>query len=321
MEGIEGCLEHIKSDLEKEGHIVSFKVIELPKRIKGYGPEDPRALIGTDKYISDNKNQWDLIVWCDHERCEPYQKFQSQVKPRLGNLSLEHDILSLEPEYSRHNNTGVFCFTKPHYDFCIKKGLKPIKARWYKLDMPQSPYSVSPLRDKSAVWIGSNYTPLEKMMHKDQEFKYANNFTVRLYKAYGAYDTPKKGFLQSPMLYGAAATKKCAGIAKYWIMVNSSSYLDALMFGCIPVIYDTPSNPYFRKQNDYLANGLLSVGVFQNKIPIYYISYKDLPQKMTVLEDEAICNKTIEMLKEPWLFDNYEQLPTVSEEILKILER
>jgi len=321
MEGIEGCLQHIKADLEKEGHGVKFEIVPLPKRITGKGAEDPRQFIGSDKYINGNQDIWDLIVWCDHERCEPYQKFQRNVKPAIGNLSLEHDILTLEPEYSRHNNVGVFAFTKPHYDSCTEKGLKPIKARWYKIDMPEQIEAWFPLRIVTAIWIGSNYPAFEKIMKKDEEFEYADQFQSRIYKAYGGYDTPKKGFIEHAFLHGARATRRCADIAKYWIMIDSSSYLDALMFGCIPVIYDTPENPYFTKEKDTLVDGVLSRGYYRKKLPIYYISYEDLPQKMRLLEDEDYCNNIIEKLKEPWLFDNYKSLPTVTEEILKILNK
>jgi len=328
----ETVYEHVVHFLESRGCDVEMLVVADETERESH-PDCPDSKIFADRrFVRRCQDRYDAIVLCIHcRKSQRMIRFQKRVTPRLGYVFLEHDLLAPEPERGiRRKTLGVVSFQKKHQRALKQAGYKSVMAKWNKLDADYPEYTMagaSPWED--AVLIGSSHPIMSRRMAKDVEFEYPGLFRTVWYKPWNVSDrTVKIGTVRLPSIFESPrGGKYCADIAKFHLSCGSSSLLDALLFGCMPILYLPPAG-------GALVNGLgrpiefseIAVDEIVSRVnfgafnPGYAVTSTELSRKVGMLRgDRALFDSTLDRLRAEWFPSEYALLPSTGEAVWMLL--
>jgi len=261
------------------------------------------------------RESYDAIIMCIHSSSRPVRRFQQLVTPRLGYIDLEHDLLAEVPEHGLpEKSLGVVSFHTRHHDILNSLGYRAVMARWYKLDATYPSYAMrgaAPMED--AVLIGSS------AFDKASAFEHRGCFRKVWYKRFNAAldNGPKAGTRLLPEIFDSPrGMRYCADISRFHFTYGSGSYVDSLLFGSIPILYDAD----FSDERD--MNGVVSsidFAPFGGRS--IAVTDTNLPAKMAMLRgDTELYGRTLRILRDRWFPPDYLSLPTTQEAIWSLLE-
>ena len=138
-----------------------------------------------------------------------------------------------------------------------------------------------------------------------------------------------KKFMESdPVIEGCeAAPSCCTGLggvpylpqfSKFWFVVESSCYVEALMFGCIPILW-SPHTKVLGEVDDIISSVEAKKNSVVERLKIPAIVPTDIDRKIKVLrEDPQRYQETLAKLSQPFLFPDMKSLPTTVEVLTEL---
>jgi hypothetical protein len=275
--------------------------------------------------------EWGLCIWNIHQNMGAVRKFQRFTNSLYGHLSIEHDILGGAPDVSVHakKECGVFSFQK-HNTAWLKKHKKCsiIKSQWNKVEIDYDTVELEGSNiDKDAIYIGTHNPRVKKYLRMDHEDSYFKLFRKIWYKPYLTPKWLKKGTIQLPKeFWGTEGTYHCSKIAKIWFTYGSSSYMDALLYGCIPILLPSPKMKIIEKKNSYLHKVKLFSDWQVKQVKFNaLVCTKGIGKVIKKLQsNDEFFQEVLEKLKDEWWDDEHINLLPYSEalsEFVKNLEK
>jgi len=328
----ETVYDHVARFLEDRGCDVEMLIVADATERESH-PDCPDSTIFADRrFVRRCQNRYDVIVLCIHcRKSQRMNRFQKRVTPRLGYVFLEHDLLAPEPERGiRRKTLGVVSFQEKHRQALRQAGYRTVMAKWNKLDADYPEYAMagaSPWED--AVLIGSSHPLMSRRMAKSVEFEHPGVFRTVWYKPWNTSDREvKKGTVRLPSIFESPrGGKYCADIAKFHLSCGSSSLLDALLFGCMPVLYLPPAGGALVSGlgrtiefSETAVDEIVSRVNFGAFNPGYAVTSTELARKVEMLRrDRALFDSTLDRLKAEWFPDDYASLPSTGEAVWTLM--
>jgi len=327
---LETCQDHIVEHLRDAGHHVDVEIVvpEHPQfNIPAYTGKR-RTLGLTEKVFTDQCSAagYDAIISCLHNNEPAVRQFVETVKPRMGYIDVEHDLLGPPERVVRPRSLGVVAYHKKQHKWLLEQGYRSIMARWYKLDVDYDPADVEAIQwfqdtqpSADAVFIGSCHQNVAGMIRKRVPFEYGHLFRKVWYKRFLSTDTVlKEGTHELPPIFDTPrGSFYCAGIAGYHFTAGSSSYLDALLFGSIPILYGVKG--LAEKQ----VSDVLSMVSYKPFFPCGYglaVTTTNLDHKINLLRSSPqLFFATFERLRSEWFVPDLAELPSTGEAICRLI--
>jgi hypothetical protein len=281
-----------------------------------------------------NTEKYDVVlIACD--TIHPNTKaLENNFSPTLGYIDIEHDLIGYRLSGGvKRNNIGCPAFHLKHEANLKSKGYKTVRTRWHKIDAQYPPYQFDdPQPWKDAVLIGSNDPIYLGQLKKHEPFEYGHLFRTVWYKRWHPVDKQiKAGTKLSPQICDTPrGTWYCAKLAKFHFTCGSSSFMDALLWGCIPILWRADKKEAPRRiTGERPVNDIVSEIDF---VPFvshgtgedgkgFAVTTKNMDHKIeTLRSDPAVYAATLEKLKEGWFPDDYMSWPTVQESVIQLIE-
>ena len=289
--------KYIVDGLTNNGHLVST----YSTHYTGLGPWKEMS---TPELISKHqKANFDFIVISTHNGNPNVIKYQRQVKPKYGYIDVEHDLFASYVEVSpRERQLGACAFTQMQHQWLQKRKIPILNARWPKLDIDTSSIpsrvSVSVTNPyENAIVIGTYVVP------KQDVTEYSSVFNKIWYKRWVNTDAVWTGTDSLPDDYCATdAIACCSIIAKFWFVVQSSAFVEALLFGCIPILYRShvvQQTPY----SDILTKLTIAKHGAEptSQITLLAVTADNLAYKINKLRMDSACYQhTLDTLRAEW---------------------
>jgi hypothetical protein len=264
---------------------------------------------------------YDFIVSCTHNGNPSMCRFQDSVVPRLGTYDIEHDLFHDAPEHSPlYQACGVLTFTRSHDGYIERQRLPDHRARWYKMDQMQPhPEIVRAAAGKwpfnpgaDAVLIGSDLIDREKGFPK----QFAYHFHTVWYKPYSAHEPACRNTarLGGPFT-DAAGTGLLSQCSRYWFTVESSCFVEALCWDCLPILWN---DRVLREQvvDEFLSRVVIlcDTPTPETQREVLAFTTKDFNRKFgAIWKDYRIAFDLIARLKEEYLGLDYASRPKAHE--------
>jgi hypothetical protein len=335
--GTEDSVAHILAALRGAGHTVITEASGDYRRF-------------TDKaFVERHSNaHYDASIFNNHVGNPAMTNFYfATLTPR--SYILEHDVFNqnLEGASPVFKAYKTLVFTKPHESQARANGLKNIvQAKWYKFGMELPPAEEHPLKKQNALLVESALWDLDhKFVYRD----FFRNVYLKRWKAeecflkslgpagyvvemrprthtFGATSWPENLIGMKGMYYGSR-------LASFWFIRESSMYVEALMCGCLPILYEAKkiefqNEPYIicsSPIDEIISQVRLNVRLNDTKtktIDLSAITCEDLQNKIYKLQN------SVELYEESWkkLASNFlfstpiQDLPAVETIILEDLK-
>lgn len=308
--------KHVIDFLEKNGIEVDLKKMYPPK--PGYIVENYWKDMWYNKsyHALCKKRNYDFILCNVHS--EALGLFYSAVKPKIGLIDIEHDLLSLKPSYApRYGKSAILTFQKHHYNYAKKLGDRSVfNCRWIKLDVEYDyvDYSMFDINKyEDAIIIGGNGI-------NDKEFSDGiGGFNKLWYKKYlPIWEAPNGTEALPDIFCYPKGIKYCCDACKFIITARSSCYLESLLFGSMPILLSKDL------QSEQPVNDMISKVTLHNEPGLKFnaITTTNCGYKVNKLrKDPALFEETRIKLLDEWVVKEYFQLPSAHETIYNFMKK
>ncbi len=270
-------------------------------------------------FIHQHANRkYDFIIFNAHYDEPPMQAFFTSVRPRIGFIDIDHDLLEFPVPhvmlpYDIHGDSAVLTFHKIHDQYAedyLNNYRTLIRSRWYKLD---SEYEET-VRDSGvdkwndAIMVGSFLEPYRNTLLDPGGFRKV------WYKQRDKEDLIMGTYKLPEQCTGPKGVKHCADLCNFTLSSCSSICVEALLFGQIP-IYLPGRYQELSRVDDLFST--IAVGSFHG---LKVITADNLEHKMQILRDKEKFHFVHKILYSQWFDENYLQLPPAHEVIWKFME-
>jgi hypothetical protein len=306
------------------GHVVEIVSIPPPLWEGNRKIRDQYDIIQKNRGAYFGK-KYDLAIWAIHETSSLIQSYQQSLTVKYGHLSVEHDIFSSSPQITiGSKSAGTFVFQKRHLEWLKKNKPKEriIESKWYKTEMPLKDIDTSlysPWEDLGYVGVVNRKIALSYQMGKPLPIE-EGLFRKQWYKTWLRPDYLKKGttLLEDPVFLDAQGGMYLNKVSKFWVIGVSSTYLDALLQGCIPLIQITDKIS-MNEKIDETFNMVRVSGTAPFKAIV--VDNKLAPKIRKMREDQNYFNYVLTELKNEWFQKNYNSLPGFSDALLNFINK
>ena len=304
--------EHIINFLKQKGITV---VVDLIKLIRSFDANWNRF---SDHSFQKKHNdeKYDFIISNTHSSFPQLRNFQNNVRPRVGFIDLEHDLMSndLPEHFANYGKSLLLTFHNKHHASAIKflKDRFITKARWIKLDVNYSSTLKCDYIDMwndviligFGIWEGKDFSNVAwfKNFNKVWYKKYVESWTIKGLES-----------LPNPFI-GPLGSKYCADVCKFIVTEGSSCYQDALLFGSIPILITGGL------KSESIVDDIISEVTLKSWQPPGVSPFKaitlsgDFTHKIDILrKDAGVFKKIHKILFSEWFDDNYFSLPSAHE--------
>jgi hypothetical protein len=268
-----------------------------------------------DKHLEE---KYDFIISNTHSTYPQFRSFQNKVKPRVGFIDLEHDLLSCKPEFSiDYGKSAILIFHNKYFDYAKEhlSSRKLIKCRWPLLDVPFEPKDfkeASLYEDAIVVDTYAFNCILGKNMKLPKGFR---KFWYKKFlpeRGHPINVTPLPDYCCCPK-----GVKHCFDICKFVITRQSSIFVESLLFGAIPILltYCLVEN---KKHNDIFSY----VRLKNNPLPKFKAIIADdlLPKKLERLRaNKKFFEEVQKELFLDWFDEDYFLLTSAHEAMYKFI--
>jgi len=302
-------IQHILDLFENNGIKTVLEIV--PEALKASPWKDVWGKFKTKQfYDKTNKACYDYIISNTHSSYIP--QFFENVKPKIGFIDIEHDLFSFVPEYGIKETT-IFTFHDKHYEFCLHEEINAVRCKWPLLNVttPKTTFSAID-KWEDAIFIGSY------LFNKDKDYTLPVFKTI-WHKKYRDDDFTFKDMGVLPTEFcGPIGTKLCAEHCNFFITLNSSCFVEALLLGCLPIIlpdYIIDEKIYSEVLSEVtIKNG---PSFIEN---ILAVTTTNLSEKLSILRfDQNLFKETIQSMLNNWVKDDYYTLPDASKALLDFI--
>lgn len=302
----------------------------------------------TKEYLDQhNKEHYDYAVYTIHVGNPNATEFVRSLNCQRK-FVIAHDVFGdvVEGAHPAWRNEKLIVFTKKHEQYAHNLGNKnTVQAKWYKLDMKMDIIKEDPNLFNNAVIIDSEVFdntavfPYKNLFNKVYLKRWSKLNTVwennRIVNRVEPSDLRKYGVDDAPeYLIGMPGFLNSAKLAKFWFVRESSLIVEAMMIGCIPVLYGAPKNefkdtPYIIQEkpvNDIVSDVVVNIRLNDTvcqPYPMKAVTCSNLEHKIKKLStDKKVFSDTLALLSKEWFFDiPISQLPTVEDILLDHIGR
>ena len=256
--------------------------------------------------------KYDFIISNTHSTYPQFRSFQNVVKPKVGFIDLEHDLLNCRPEFSiDYGNSAILIFHNKYFNYA-KEHLptrKLIKCRWPLLDVTFESVDFKESSLYKDVIIVDTYafnSTLGKNMKLPEGFR---KFWYKKYlpgRGHPANVNPLPDYCCYPK-----GVKYCFDICKFVLTRQSSIFVESLLFGAIPILFT-----YCLEENKKHNEMFSYVRLKNNPLPKFkaIIADNSLSEKLEKLRaDKVFFEKIQKELFLEWFDEDYFSLPSAHE--------
>jgi len=250
---------------------------------------------------------YDLIISATHDGNPHVSGFLDRVAKPHSVVSIEHDpfrdaVETCPKPLSKH----VLAFTSRAEKYLSTRGYTYKRAQWSKTEIPTGPITTDARPNEDAVVFTD---PQWKLPESDIFRKVWVKDFLGCYNAKGPN-----------VLKGAFKTAKGSAylpqIARFWLLSETSAYIDALVFGCIPILHNATIIREDR-HNDIVSKVRLRKKSSREVFDLLAVTATNLKDKIKALQNNPKnYEDTLTILRGDWFPKDYEQWPLASDVVL-----
>jgi len=262
------------------------------------------------------KRNYDFILVNTHTN--PLKSFFQAVKPKIGFIGIEHDLLKFPPQiFPNYRKSAMLTFQKYDYAYAKKLGDRSVlNCRWTKLDTEYDYVDYNMLNinqyEDAIVTSGPGIS--------DKNFSNGiDGFNKLWCKKYTSGSNVPTGTETLPdIFYYPKGVKYCCDACKFIITARSSIYLEALLFGSMPILLNKDL------ESESRVNDLISKVALYGRPDFKFnaITTTDCGYKVDKLRNDTTLFEEIRMkLLYQWVEKDYFQLPSTHEAIYNYIRK
>lgn len=291
----------IGQKLRKEGH--QFDVFFVD--VGGAGPKW--------KELSDCGVKYDFQFLSADFNNHYGAQFLERNIPTVGRYLIPHDLLTgafVIPE----KTLAVAAFHNLHLKFIEQQGVHPLICQWPKLYAKRIKSMADPAAGSNAVIIGSRY------VNRIKPFLYKDFFTDVYYKPRRIKDIhPTCTNIEQE---GTHVIASLPLLAKTWFTVQSSAFVEALMFHCLPILWGTDI-VFEQKVTSLISRvGIKKIApeCDMNDMLFNAVTTRDMEYKLPILLDEDERAAVVQQLRDDWIGEGYSYRPQLEDALMRHME-
>lgn len=250
---------------------------------------------------------YDLIISATHDGNPHVAKFLATIAKPNSIIDIEHDPFRDAVEVCPKTlSKCVLAFTHRAERHLSVHGYTYKRAQWSKMEIPTCPIKTTAIPSEDAV------------VFTDPQWKLP---TPGIFREVWVKDYLGCYSVKGPnVLKGAFETAKGSAylpqIAKYWLLSETSAYIDALVFGCIPILH----NATIVRETKY--NNIVSKVRTRKKssgelFDLMAVTQTDMASKVKMLQQSPKdYEDTLALLRGDWFPADYDKWPKASDVVL-----
>jgi len=260
---------------------------------------------------------YDSIICASHSGNPHLNKLLSDVAKPKSVIDVEHDPFRDAVEICRHELSNcVLAFTTRGEEYIKERGYTGKRAQYSKLEIVTTDISYrypGNSIDNAVIFTDPGFTDPSWYMCPTTAFRnvwFKDFLYMRL--------PPNHKQVLGPPFTTSVGSAYLPQIAKFWIMAETSSYLDALLFGCVPILHHANILSE-TKVDDVISDIRMKKRSSNETFSLKAVTSKNLDAKIALLHKPDVYAATLSNLKTSWFPTDYNTWPKASDVLLDTL--